>query len=189
MGKSTEKISFEKENYVEQKLEGFFEDCEFTECDFTDAQIENSGFTNCKFFHCNFSNAKLIKTSLTDCHFLHCKMMGISFDLCENFFYTLQVKDSTLDYASLYNLKLRLSKFTNCSFRESDLTRTDFTSAIFNHCDFTAAHFEQTNLEKADLHTSRNYLIDPEKNKIKKARFSMHQVLGLLYKYDIIIED
>lgn len=189
MSKSIEKTSFEKRIYFEEKIEGYFEDCDFKECDFTDAALENSSFANCRFSQCNFSNTRVIQTNLVDCHFIHCKMVGINFDLCEKYFYKLHIEDSSLDYASFYNLKLRSSKFKNCTFRESDFTLTDASSVDFEQCDFTGAHFENTNLEKANLHTSRNYLIDPDTNKIKKARFSLPQVLGLLYKYDIVIEE
>jgi hypothetical protein len=41
---------------------------------------------------------------------------------------------------------------------------------------------------KADLSTSFNYQIDPERNKLKGARFSLHGIGGLLHKYDIKIE-
>jgi fluoroquinolone resistance protein len=43
-------------------------------------------------------------------------------------------------------------------------------------------------LEKADFRTAYNYSIDPEKNRIKKAKFSIFGVTGLLDKYDIEIE-
>ncbi|MBP6795892.1 MAG: pentapeptide repeat-containing protein [Saprospiraceae bacterium] len=189
MSKSIEKTSFEKRIYFEEKIEGYFEDCDFKECDFTDASFENSSFANCRFRQCNFSNTKVIQTNLVDCHFIHCKMVGVSFDLCEKYYYTLRMEDSSLDYASFYGLKLRSSKFKNCTFREADFTLSDVSSVDFDQCDFTGAHFEKTNLEKADLRTCRNYLIDPDTNKIKKARFSMPQVVGLLYKYDIVIEE
>ena len=50
------------------------------------------------------------------------------------------------------------------------------------------AIFENTILEKADFRTAYNYAIDPEINKIKRARFSSFGVAGLLQKYDIDIE-
>jgi hypothetical protein len=50
------------------------------------------------------------------------------------------------------------------------------------------ATFENTILEKADLRTSYNYLIDPEINRIKKAKFSKEGIVGLLHRYDIEIE-
>jgi hypothetical protein len=43
------------------------------------------------------------------------------------------------------------------------------------------------NLEKADFSTAKNYTIDAENNKLKKAIFSLPEVIGLLSKYDIII--
>ena len=39
-----------------------------------------------------------------------------------------------------------------------------------------------------DFKTSYNYSIDPEVNSIKKAKFSLEGISGLLYKYDIVIE-
>jgi hypothetical protein len=47
--------------------------------------------------------------------------------------------------------------------------------------------FENTLLEKADLRTAFNYSIDPEMNRVKKAKFSIAGVTGLLDKYDIEI--
>jgi uncharacterized protein YjbI with pentapeptide repeats len=58
---------------------------------------------------------------------------------------------------------------------------------VFDNCDFRGAIFDHTNIEKADLRTSYNYSIDPEINRIKKAKFSILGVSGLLNKYDIEI--
>jgi len=51
----------------------------------------------------------------------------------------------------------------------------------------TGAMFESTNLEKADFRSSFHYSINPEINKIKKAKFSLPAVIGLLDKYQIEI--
>ena len=47
-----------------------------------------------------------------------------------------------------------------------------------SNCDFTRATFENTNIEKADFRTSFNYSMDPEINRIKKAKFSLPNVIG-----------
>jgi hypothetical protein len=47
------------------------------------------------------------------------------------------------------------------------------------------ATFENTIIEKVDFRTSYNYSIDLEINKVKKAKFSLTGVVGLLDKYDI----
>jgi hypothetical protein len=48
--------------------------------------------------------------------------------------------------------------------------------------------FDNCIIEKADFTTANNYSIDPEKNKIKNAKFSIPAVIGLLNNYDIVIE-
>lgn len=71
---------------------------------------------------------------------------------------------------------------------EVDLTECDLTGSFFDYCDLLNATFDRTNLEKADFRTSFNYSISPETNRIKKARFSLSGIAGLLNKYDIEIE-
>jgi uncharacterized protein YjbI with pentapeptide repeats len=61
------------------------------------------------------------------------------------------------------------------------------SGALFENCDLERATFEKTILEKADMSTSFNYSIDPERNMIKKAKFSRNGLAGLLEKYDIEI--
>jgi hypothetical protein len=46
----------------------------------------------------------------------------------------------------------------------------------------------QINLEQADLSTSYGFIIDPENNRMKKARFSLSGLAGLLVKYGIVVE-
>lgn len=55
-------------------------------------------------------------------------------------------------------------------------------------CAFERATFENTIIEKTDFLSSFNYSIDPETNRIKKAKFSLAGVTGLLDKYDIEID-
>jgi uncharacterized protein YjbI with pentapeptide repeats len=64
----------------------------------------------------------------------------------------------------------------------------DLTASVFDNCDFTRAIFENTIIEKTDFRTSFNYSINPEINRIKKAKFSLSGIIGLLAKYDIDIE-
>jgi len=85
-------------------------------------------------------------------------------------------------------MKLKKLIFKNCNLTEVDFTEADLSAALFDHCDLAKALFENTILEKADFRTSYNYSIDPEMNKIKKARFSTPGIAGLLDKYDIDIE-
>jgi uncharacterized protein YjbI with pentapeptide repeats len=64
----------------------------------------------------------------------------------------------------------------------------DLTNSTFDTCDLARATFGNTILEKTTFCTSYNYSIDPESNRIRKAKFSLAGVAGLLGKYDIEIE-
>jgi uncharacterized protein YjbI with pentapeptide repeats len=64
----------------------------------------------------------------------------------------------------------------------------DLSGSVFTNCNLENAVFLGTNLEKADLSSSYNFLIDPEQNKVKKAKFSLVGAVGLLSKYGIVIE-
>jgi hypothetical protein len=50
------------------------------------------------------------------------------------------------------------------------------------------AVFANSNLEKTDFRTAMNYSIDLEENRVKKTRFSLTGLAGLLTKYDVKID-
>jgi uncharacterized protein YjbI with pentapeptide repeats len=78
--------------------------------------------------------------------------------------------------------------FKNCSLQEADFTNCNLSSSVFDNCNLEKATFENTILDKADFRTAYHYTINPELNSIKKAKFSLIGVVGLLSKYDIIVE-
>src|SRR5690606_30892850 len=101
--------------------------------------------------------------------------LSFSFDRCQ------------LNHCSFYKTKIKNTVFRNSQLKETDFSGCDLTSAVFDNCDLAKALFDQTILEKADMSTSYNYSIDPESSRIRKARFSISGIAGLLDKYDIII--
>ena len=86
-------------------------------------------------------------------------------------------------------MNLKKAVFKDSQLQEVDFVEVDLTSALFQNCDLSGAVFERTLLEKADFRTSYNYTLDPEANRIRKAKFSSKEVLGLLDKFDIDIEN
>lgn len=72
--------------------------------------------------------------------------------------------------------------------KEIDFNETELTGAVFENCDLMGAVFYRAVLEQADFRTAYNVSLDPELNKIKKAKFSREGALGLLHKYNIEIE-
>jgi uncharacterized protein YjbI with pentapeptide repeats len=115
-------------------------------------------------------------------------MLGLRFDTCNGFGLSFSFDNCQLNHSSFFKTVIKKTVFKNSTLLECDFTDSDLTSAVFDNCDLAHAVFYNTILEKAELRTSYNYSIDPEINRIKKARFSISGVPGLLEKYDIEIE-
>jgi fluoroquinolone resistance protein len=175
------------------------EDKTFEGIDFTEKVSSKREFVDCTFINCNFSKSDLSDDDFIDCHFKGCnlsltkventgKLMGIDFSRCNNFNFSASFENCPLDYSSFFQKKMKKTLFTDCSLKETDFTETDLSMTIFKNCDLLNASFVHAILEKADFRTARNYALDPELNKIKKAKFSFPGVTGLLVKYNIDIE-
>lgn len=119
--------------------------------------------------------------------FIGCKLLGVDFTRCNRFLFSFSFQESCLDYCTFFGTKLRKTRFTGCSLKETDFTETDLTEAIFDVCDLSGTKFSSTILEKADFHTANNFDIDPDRNKMKKAKFSSMNLGGLLFKHQLVI--
>jgi len=115
-------------------------------------------------------------------------MLGLRFDSCNEFALAFSFDGCQLNHSSFYKTKIRNINFRNSQLQEIDFAEADLTSALFDNCNLAQALFEHTILEKADFRTSYNYSIDPEMNRIKRAKFSISGLPGILNKYDIDIE-
>jgi fluoroquinolone resistance protein len=176
---------FEKDDLVGK---GEYESCTFRNGDFSDKDLSGFKFIDCIFLGCNFSLAKLNKTSFQDVKFQDCKMLGLRFDNCNEFGLSFTFDNCQLNHASFYQMKIKKTIFKNSQLQEVDFAQADLSQAVFENCNLAQASFDHTILEKTDFRTAYNYSIDPEINRIKKAKFSVLGLSGLLDKYDIDIE-
>ena len=71
----------------------------------------------------------------------------------------------------------------NCDFTEADIMKS-----TFDNSDLQETVFFKTNLREVNFLTAFNYGIDPENNQLKKAKFSIVGIPGLLNKYGIDIQ-
>jgi uncharacterized protein YjbI with pentapeptide repeats len=182
--------TFDRINFKNSPLpKGEYENCIFTNSDFSNANLSEYKFADCRFEICNLSNAKINQASFRDCKFFNGKMLGLLFDQCAPFGFSVYFENCTLNHSSFFKVKLKKTIFRNCQLMEVDFTEADLSSASFDNSDLSGAIFENSILEKADFCTAANYTIHPELNKMKKARFSLNGLPGLLAKYDIEIED
>jgi uncharacterized protein YjbI with pentapeptide repeats len=115
-------------------------------------------------------------------------MLGLRFDTCNAFGLSFSFDGCQLNHSSFYKMKIKKTVFKNTQLHEVDFAEADLSNAVFDNCYLTQAVFDHTIIEKADFRTAYNYSINPENNKIKKAKFSIQGISGLLDKYEIDIE-
>jgi len=184
-----EATTFDKQDYTTDSLpKGEYGNCVFSNCDFSNSDLSDVQFIECEFRGCNLSMAKLSKTALRDVKFKECKLMGLHFNDCHEFLFAVSFDGCNLNLSSFYRRKMKRTRFVNSGLNEVDLAEADLTQSLFDQCDLAGATFDNTLLEKSDLRTSYNYSINPEGNYIKKAKFSLLGIVGLLEKYDIEVE-
>lgn len=165
-----------------------FERCTFKNCDFTACNFQGVAFTDCVFISCNFVEAKINYVALREAVFTNCDFTGVNFAMVDSLLFSVEFKDCILDYTKFYTLKIKGTTFINCSLIAADFMKSDLTEVVFNNCNLHKSIFIDAIANKADFTTSFNFSIDPEKIKLKKARFSEAGLKGLLDKYDIIVK-
>lgn len=181
--------AFSNINFTEKPLAiGDYENCQFSNCQFQNTSLSGINFSGCVFSGCDMGMAKLSNTTFNDIQFINCKLLGLHFNDCNTFLFTVSFEHCILNLASFYKMKMKKTRFTGSTLQEADFTETDLSAAVFGHCNLAGAIFEQTILEKADFRTADGFSINPERNRMKKARFAVTGLSGLLHKYNLDID-
>lgn len=180
--------TFEKENYFGKRItDREFDGCIFKNCDFSNCDFSGTVFLDCQFIDCNLGMMTVIKSGFKTVFFKTCKVLGIQFHDCDDFLFNVHFEDCNLDYSSFARKKMPKTKFINSSLREVSFIAADLTGSEFVNVNLERAVFNETQLKDVDFTTAYNYSIDPEFNPMKKAKFSVQGIPGLLDKYDIKI--
>ena len=165
-----------------------FNKCKFTHCDFSNITFEDCEFEDCFFENCNLSSLKVKYSRFSNVTFKSCKMIGIAWDEASLPF-SIACEDSNISYSSFYAMKLKKMKICKCTAHDVNFSEADLQLSKFNYTDLQDSIFQKTNLTKANFENAFNYNeIDLINGKIKKAVFSMPEVLVLLRNFDIIIK-
>lgn len=185
----TDKI-FDKTDFRSAPLAmGEYDGCRFAGCNFEEEHLSAIRFTDCEFEDCNLTNAQVNETALNEVSFLNCKLVGIHFYKCGGLLFSATFMGCQLNLASFYGMNLSNVTFKDCKLIEVDFTEANLSGLVLDACDLNRAIFSDTNLEKADFRTAFNFNIDPERNRLKQAKFSMQNVSGLLSKYGVVIDE
>lgn len=180
---------FSKIDFTTTKIsKGEYDNCTFINCNLEGIHASNIQFVECEFIDCNFSNTILKDTAFKDVHFINCKLIGVQFHEIDSFLVQLSFKECQLNYSSFYQLKIPNTKFIDCNLEEVDFTETNLLSSSFSLCNLKNTVFDNTFIENTDFRTALNFDINPDRNKLKGAKFSKENVVGLLSTYKIIVE-
>jgi len=164
-----------------------FLECRFENIDFTEVKLSSLRFLECSFNKCNLSNSSLTNTTFRDVSFNECKLIGLNWSSCHSVS-QLEIKESILDYGVFQNMVLKNAIFSKCSIKEADFSQSQLNDSSFSDSDLMRSHFIGSNLSGCDFRGAINYVIDIESCKLKKAKFSSPEVLGLLSNLDILID-
>lgn len=185
---NTEDQVIRSEDFSKQSLENcIFGSCSFHSCDFSEALLRNAQFSACTFENCNFSLPKLDGCRFQDVQFIGCKIVGAEFFKCEKTFFSPAFKRCLLQYCNFSDLMMKKVSFGGSKLNDCHFTNTNLIGADFGGVNLSGTIFHKCDLSMADFTTAIQYDIDPQTNKIKKAKFSLPEALGLLRCFDVVI--
>ncbi len=142
-----------------------YSDRTYAEKVFTQVQLEQDDVVSAEFRACRFVRCGFSDSVLRACVFEEC----------------------VIDHSTFLGLDLKGISFVDCTAKDVDFREADLSNADFSGSDLTGAQFGGTNLTGANLERARNYSIDPGRNVLKGARFSLPEVMSLLSGLDIEI--
>ncbi|HRQ84407.1 MAG TPA: pentapeptide repeat-containing protein, partial [Flavobacteriales bacterium] len=116
-----------------------------------------------------------------------CKLLGVDFSVCKEMLFRVSFDRCMLDHAVFHKRKMDGTRFLQCSLKGVDFENAHLNKAIFDQCNLEGAVFAGSQLQQADLSTACNIYLDPERNKLKGAKFSVEGALALLAKYGVEI--
>jgi uncharacterized protein YjbI with pentapeptide repeats len=165
-----------------------YDACLFEHIDLSGADLSGFQFIDCTFESVNLAGVKMAGTGIRNTRFIECKMTGIHFEDCHLLFFDPVFERCLLDLSSFYKRKLADKSLAGCSLKEVDFTEADLSRVDFSGADLMGAVFDGSQLGGADFRDALHVRIDPEKNFIKRARFRIDALAGLLGKYELLID-
>lgn len=186
-------VHFEKDfnliNYANKHIRNrHFDHCRFVHANIGGCVFENCRFDNCVFDACDLSLIKLKHTAVHKVEVLHSKAIGVLWGEAKGPIH-INFEDSKISYSSFAGKNLKKNRFVDCIAEEVDFSGCNLSHTNFGGTDLTNAKFEGTDLTHADFSRAIHYFIDPARNKVQKAKFSLPGALSFLQALDIRLVD
>lgn len=169
-----------------------YAECVFERCQFTEMALRDVVFSNCLFADCTFravdmSGLRMQNTSLQGCSCIgidwsDVRRTGRLFPLFKT------IRGCTLKFNNFFKMKMPKLSLADSSLLDCAFMECDLSEGVFGNVDFQDTTFQDCDLGKADFRSARNYRINTAANRVRKARFSLPEAVGLLANLDVIIE-
>ncbi|WP_354622741.1 pentapeptide repeat-containing protein [Psychromonas sp. MME2] len=108
----------------QQIEEVIFENCTFTECNFSDVMVKSCKFIDCRFIKSNLSNMKILASRFADVCFQESKVIGINWAkaVWPNYSLTTSIKfqQCIINDSSFFGLTLQEMEIQGCKAHDVD---------------------------------------------------------------------
>jgi len=171
-----------------------FVNCTFNHCDFNESIFRTCTFRDCVFSNCDLSLLRVDKSLFKNTEFKSCKALGINWSKASwgrkeitQLIKSIDFSKCVLNYSTFIGLELSHLNMQDCIAHEVDFSKAILRKANFKGTDLQNAIFRNSDLREANFVRAKNYSISPQLNKISRAKFSLPEVMSLLYNMDIVI--
>jgi uncharacterized protein YjbI with pentapeptide repeats len=191
--------NYTKENFSDLEFhddrveQSEFEDCKFISCNFSESQFVKCKFIDCEFKSSNLNLVKLYNSKFFETDFKDCKITGVnwtsldwgSFSIVSPIFF----ESCDISFSVFNSLKLHELSLQNCKAHDVDFSECDLKGADFFRTDLMDSKFSFSKLDRCNFQEAINYYIDPLENSIEGAVFNSPEVLSLLSRFKIKIDE
>lgn len=156
-----------------------FDSCTFDNCIFNESILENCRFIDCIFNECDLSLLKIKGSVFNDITIKNSKAIGIDWSLLSIHF-PVKFHNSNISMSSFFRLDLKNCEIISCKAHDVDFGETNLEKVSFKDTDLLNAIFGNTNLKNTDLSKARNYMINPEQNRLNNTKVSLPEAESFL---------
>ncbi len=144
--------------------------CRFVNCDFTKAKLNSSYHRNSAFINCKF-----VKTSLFDAEFDNCKMTGSLFQEIDAT--AMKIQRGEWSYTIWSENKLKGVDFSETRLKEADFYGCDLRKCSFRNADLSGALLTGAKTFDTDLRGANVEGVDFKTFSLKGIRIDINQAI------------
>lgn len=165
------------------------EGCTFEDCDFSGVDLRGVRFVACRFIGCELSNCGVVEAGFQEVELKRCKALGVRWDTCNSFLFSLNAVDSQLDYSCWVGVDLSRSQFQGGSMREADFTEVNGQGLSMFNVDVTGARWEQCLLKGGTFANMVGWTMDLRENDVRGMRVDRAALPGLVASWGLEFTD